>query len=90
MARRCRRRAAELAAAVLGGSIVVLGGESPTQTFAQVEAYDPARDTWSTLPPLPTARHGLAAAAVDGRIYAIAGGPRPGGTRSDANEAYGP
>ena len=67
-----------LAAAVLGGSIVVLGGESPTQTFAQVEAYDPARDTWSTLPPLPTARHGLAAAAVDGRNLRHRGRPPTG------------
>ena len=31
------------------------------------EAYDPLTDTWRTLPPMPTRRGGLAAAALGGR-----------------------
>src|SRR5439155_601932 len=39
-----------------------------------VEEYDPASNTWTTKAPMPTARCGLAAAAVGGKIYAIGGG----------------
>ncbi len=39
---------------------------------------------------MPTARHGLGAAAVDGSIYVVAGGPEPGGTFSSANERLVP
>jgi hypothetical protein len=42
--------------------------------FSIVYVYDPATDTWTTAAgPLPTARAGLTAAVVDGRIYAIGG-----------------
>ncbi len=34
---------------------------------------------------MPTARHGLGAAA-DGRIFVISGGPRAGGSYSSVNE----
>src|SRR5439155_6496081 len=38
-----------------------------------VEAYDPSTDVWTTNPPLPTARGELAAAVVDGTLYAVGG-----------------
>ncbi|MDB4962827.1 MAG: kelch repeat-containing protein [Myxococcales bacterium] len=58
--------------------IVVAGGEGNPAAgsrgvFPQVEAYTPSQDTWETLAPMPTPRHGLAAAAWDGRLY-VAGG----------------
>jgi N-acetylneuraminic acid mutarotase len=37
------------------------------------EAYDPATDTWKTLTDMPTARLGLTAVPVDGKIYVIGG-----------------
>ena len=74
-------------AAALGGSIVSIGGESPTGTIASVYAYDVARATWRRLPDLPTPRHGLAVAAHGGRIYAIAGGRTPGLAVSDVMES---
>jgi hypothetical protein len=40
---------------------------------------------------MPTARHGLgAAAAVAGRIYVISGGPTPGDSVSAASETFMP
>jgi N-acetylneuraminic acid mutarotase len=41
--------------------------------LSTVEAYDPATDTWTTKAPMPTARQGLAAAVVNGSLYAIGG-----------------
>lgn len=70
--------------------ILVFGGESPQGTFNEVEAYDPRFDRWSTLAPMPTARHGLGAAALEGRVYVVSGGPTPGGSYSAANEIYTP
>ena len=44
-----------------------------------VEVYDPQTDKWETLPHMPTGRSTLAAAVLDGKIYAIGGyiGPGP-------------
>jgi len=39
---------------------------------------------------MPTARHGLGSAVVQGRIYVISGGPTPGGSFSDLNEVFIP
>jgi N-acetylneuraminic acid mutarotase len=64
------------AAVVIGGEIVVAGGEgSPGSGVVSpvVEAYDPASDGWRTLPPMRTARHGIGAAVVDGKIYVPGG-----------------
>jgi hypothetical protein len=45
------------------------------------------RRRWRRLPDLPTPRHGLGVVALGGRVYAIAGGERPGLFVSGANEA---
>jgi hypothetical protein len=79
-----------IAAAVLAGKIFVVGGEAPSGTFSQVEAYDPPSNRWNTFAPLPTPRHGLGAVAVGGRLYVIAGGPTPGGSASAENEIFVP
>ena len=70
--------------------MVVFGGEAPAGTFNQVEAYDARSNSWSSLARMPTARHGLGAAAVAGRIYVISGGPTPGASASAANEIFVP
>ena len=56
------------------------------RTFDDAEAYDPATNSWSVLPPMPIARHGLGAASVGGAMHVISGGPRPGFTYSDVNQ----
>jgi hypothetical protein len=79
-----------IAAASLVGRIFVLVGEAPIGTFAEVEAYDPITDSWSSAPPLPTPRHGLGAAVVVGKLYVLSGGPKPGASASSANEVLEP
>lgn len=61
-----------LAAVEDGGTIIAIGGRG-TQNVDAVERYDPATDTWTPLPPLPTARSGLTAAMNDGAIHVIGG-----------------
>jgi N-acetylneuraminic acid mutarotase len=83
-----------LAAASLDRRCYVVGGEAldrpPPNTFAENEAFDWDRGTWSTLPPLPTPRHGLAAVAVGPALYTLLGGPQAGFTFSTAVEIFTP
>jgi hypothetical protein len=39
---------------------------------------------------MPTGRHGLGSAVIGDRLYVISGGPRPGGSYSNVNEAVTP
>ncbi|MDQ3854200.1 MAG: kelch repeat-containing protein, partial [Thermoproteota archaeon] len=74
---------------VNGSSIYVFGGEEPSKTFNNNEKYDVESNTWTSEPPMPTARHGLAVVyAEDDRIYVIGGGPQPGLSVSSANEIF--
>ncbi|HEX7622907.1 MAG TPA: kelch repeat-containing protein, partial [Anaeromyxobacteraceae bacterium] len=59
------RRTLWTAIAMLGFAFAVIA--QPSTAAAQ------AIGTWSTLAPMPTARHGLAAAAANGKVYAIGG-----------------
>jgi hypothetical protein len=52
-----------------------------------VWAYDVRARRWARLPDLPTPRHGLGVVALGGRVWAVAGGPRPGLTVSGAVES---
>ncbi|MEY4744485.1 MAG: hypothetical protein RL272_430 [Candidatus Parcubacteria bacterium] len=73
------------------GKVYLFGGEAPTVTFDQVDVYDPKADRWSVLPkPMPTARHGLAGAVIDGSFFLIGGGKRPGISVTDSNEVFQP
>ncbi|MCS6625082.1 hypothetical protein N0B44_19395 [Roseibacterium beibuensis] len=76
-----------LAMAAAGGRLVAFGGEwfqrgGGGGVFAETWVYDPAADRWDAGPPMRTPRHGLAAAAVDGTVYAIAGGEVVSGGRA--------
>jgi N-acetylneuraminic acid mutarotase len=77
-----------LSAAVVNGSIYVLGGESTKGTFDNNERYDPTSNSWTIEQPMLSPRHGLAAVAIDEKIYVIAGGPNPGGPGSDVNQIF--
>ncbi len=51
-----------------------MGGSNGSTALASVEAYDPSRNTWSTMPPLPQVNESpQAAASPHGGIY-VAGG----------------
>jgi N-acetylneuraminic acid mutarotase len=71
-------------------NIYVFGGEEPSKTFNNNERYDAMTNQWTSEPPMPTARHGLAAVYTedDDKIYVIGGGPHPGLSVSSANEIF--
>jgi hypothetical protein len=76
-------RAALAAALGPDGRIYAIGGangEHQLHLLATVEAYDPATDRWQPAPPLPRPLESLAAATVDGRVFAV-GGQDAGGIR---------
>ncbi len=75
------------ATAVLGNEILIIGGESGG-THAEVEAYTPATNSWRTLSPLPTPRHGIQAAVCSGGVYLAAGGVKQGIGPSTVHEVF--
>jgi N-acetylneuraminic acid mutarotase len=70
--------------AVYQNKIYCIGGSVNGPHLTVNEAYDPATDTWETKTPMPTARAGLSANTVNGRIYLM------GGDANTTNEAYDP
>lgn len=52
--------------------------------------YDRTINTWVAKAPMPTARHGIGAAVVDGRIYVPGGAQEPGFAATDVNEVFTP
>jgi N-acetylneuraminic acid mutarotase len=72
-------------AAIITGPLLVAGGENTTPTVVStVQAYDLTAPTatWTTLPSLTLARHGLAVTAIGNTLYAIGGSTQPGHTAS--------
>ena len=59
-------------------------------TYPEHEVFDIATGTWAKAPDLPTKRHGLAAAVVDGRWYVIGGGRSAMLSASDIVEIFTP
>ena len=60
----------------MSNTIYAVGGNDPTGgiAFNTLLAYNPQTDSsWTVLAPMPTPRFNLAAAAVNGKIYAMGG-----------------
>ena len=60
-----------------GRRIYCAGGEVTTKelvgAFRGIEAYEPATNSWTTLPPMPMPRHGLAGAVIGNRFHLVSG-----------------
>ena len=60
-----------------GRRIYVAGGEVTTTelvgAFRAVEAYEPATNSWITLPSMPMPRHGMAGAVIGNRFHLVSG-----------------
>ena len=64
----------EVAAAVVGSEVVVLGGLTPEGGASpRVDAYSPARDSWRRLPDLPVGVHHAMAVGAGGRLHVLGG-----------------
>ncbi|MEP6894001.1 MAG: kelch repeat-containing protein [Chloroflexota bacterium] len=65
-------------ATVMNGKIYVAGGEiiETLKALKSVEEFDPATQTWSSLPNLPVNLHGVPLAGFDNVLYAIGGSSR--------------
>lgn len=90
-----------LNAQFIDGILYVVGGLNASHVPVNTNyAYDPAADRWTTKEPMPTARHHLQTAVVDGKLYAMGGRILGNGVRSedlsegqsnlDRNEMYDP
>ncbi|MGV3589994.1 MAG: Kelch repeat-containing protein [Adhaeribacter sp.] len=67
-------------AVALGSKILIIGGESPQKlAHNQTEAFDVKTQTWSTLAPMQTGRHGTGAVVYKGKVYTAAGSANQGG-----------
>ena len=60
-----------------GRRIYVAGGEVTTQgivgAYRAIEAYEPATNSWTTLPSMPMPRHGVAGAVIGNRFHLVSG-----------------
>jgi hypothetical protein len=71
----------EVAAAVVGGEIVVVGGfTADGGASTRADAYSPARDSWRRLPDLPIGVHHAMAVGLGGTAYVLGGYTATGAT----------
>ena len=73
---------------VIGGETTDGAGATQSGVYSRVDVYDPATNTWSAAPPLPTARHGVFPLSIADRILVPGGGTKAGFSASDAFEIY--
>jgi len=72
-----------------GGMLYVFGGSTAAFSGATNKAavYNPATDTWTMLPDMPTARGGATAQAINNKVY-VAGGLGASGDSLTVLEVY--
>ena len=95
------RPAHHAALAAANGKIYVMGGFVPPKDTAipvggawepidNAWEYDPAADSWKSLPPLPGKRGSAVAAEVGGKIYVIGGATTMEGSKDPFFSFFGP
>lgn len=82
------------ACGVFDDRIIVVGGEgnpaTPSRVFSEVEQYTVSTDTWTTLEPMTTPRHGMGAAVLGGAFYVPGGATKEGFGAVDTHEVFRP
>jgi len=80
-----------MAVVAFDGKIHVIGGrfKGPVQRTGLHDVYDPKTNTWSSAPPMPTPRSGVAGASYHGMILVL-GGELPPDHTFPENEGYDP
>ena len=84
-----------VATGVVKNKIYIFGGEGnpangSSGVFPQNEVYDPRRDRWQKVAPMPIPRHGTGAVAIGNTIYIPGGGDAIAGSPVAVNDAYCP
>ena len=84
---------AGVASVAANGCLYVIGGEGnqadPRGVFDLNEMYDPATNSWTSLPPMPLAVHGLTGAAyLNGWIHVPGGATRAGVSGANVTFAH--
>ena len=82
-----------LAGAVLQNRLLVFGGEgNPAATsngvYPDIDAYDPATDTWTQIGTMDVPRHGYGAGVVGDRVYLMGGAIKQGGTPGNKSSVF--
>jgi hypothetical protein len=82
---------AGFATGAIGKRIYVIGGEGGGGTFDEVEMYNTVADTWKSMTPMPTARHGIQGVVWKSGILIADGGTKQGGGgATDVHEVFFP
>lgn len=59
--------------AILDSHVYVVGGRNGLQTLNTVDCYDPVTNSWLSVPPMCSFRHGVSVATLGGPLYAVGG-----------------
>jgi len=85
---------AGIAVAAVNGELFVFGGETfdPNggggEVHGEVEVFNPATNTWRSLSPMPTPRHGIWASVIGNQIFLPGGGIVSGFGATNVNEVF--
>jgi hypothetical protein len=80
------------ACGVIGGRLYVFGGEyfdNGGRVHPEAWQYDPGKDAWTSMPPMPTPRHGLGGVTIGDAIWLVGGAKKPSGSdTTDTVESF--
>ena len=82
--------------AAVNAELFVFGGETLNpnkgggEVHGEVEVFNPATNTWRSLSPMPTPRHGIWASVIDNNIFVPGGGLVSGIGPTNVNEVFIP
>ncbi len=84
----CRRHGQARQSLTFGHDYFLIGGESGSKKLAhsEVDALDPVRGSWRSMPPLSAGRHASQPVLFEGNVYLPAGSITRGGTETDSQE----
>lgn len=66
-------RRLQFGVAVINSKVYIVGGRNGLRTLNSVDCYDPATNTWDTVTPMCSYRHGVGVGVMFGPMYAVGG-----------------
>ncbi|NIO08947.1 MAG: hypothetical protein GTO40_13405 [Deltaproteobacteria bacterium] len=77
-------------AVAFDGKILVFGGRWQGRNLNTVASYDATQNRWRNMAPMPTARSGISAAVLNGRVHVIGGEDLDESCVYNSHEIYDP